>query len=143
MMVSLRHAPGRCHSLPASTGPPPPGAEAPTPLGIVPHQVRGFVVRLHPSLRRFFSGRFSFTSPQQRVQLGKKIPFPPYANLQTNLRRRRLFPLKCPSAVLLRFALCGHYFAANFHQVLFAAPAFPRCTACSAVGLCALNPVDP
>lgn len=63
MMVALRHAPRRCHSLPADTGPPPPGVEPPTPLGIVPHQVRGFV--------------------------------------------------------------------ANYHQVLFAAPAFPRCTACS------------
>ena len=58
-------AQGKCHSLPASTAPPPPGVEPPTPLGIVPHQVRGFV--------------------------------------------------------------------ANFHQVLFAAPAFPRCTACSSV----------
>ena len=42
MMVALRHAP-RGHATPAGTGPPPPGAEAPTPLGIVPHQVRGFI----------------------------------------------------------------------------------------------------
>eukprot|EP00227_Mantoniella_beaufortii_P021479 CAMPEP_0197588690 /NCGR_PEP_ID=MMETSP1326-20131121/9882_1 /TAXON_ID=1155430 /ORGANISM="Genus nov. species nov., Strain RCC2288" /LENGTH=423 /DNA_ID=CAMNT_0043153545 /DNA_START=20 /DNA_END=1287 /DNA_ORIENTATION=+ len=42
MMVALRHAP-HGNATPAGTGPPPPGAEAPTPLGIVPHQVRGFI----------------------------------------------------------------------------------------------------
>ena len=53
MMVALRHAPpgpdpggGGAPTatgirLPASTAPPPLGADPPTPLGIVPHQVRG------------------------------------------------------------------------------------------------------
>jgi ubiquitin-like modifier-activating enzyme ATG7 len=50
MMVALRHAPGKCHSLPASTTSPPPGAEPPTPLGIVPHQVRGYVAIYHQVL---------------------------------------------------------------------------------------------
>lgn len=75
MMVALKHAPrGQGNALPAATSAPTPGTDPPTPLGIVPHQVRGFI--------------------------------------------------------------------ANFHQVLFAAPAFPRCTACSEAVVAAYRSAD-
>lgn len=61
-------------SIPADAGPPPPGESARTPLGIVPHQIRGHV--------------------------------------------------------------------ADYRQSLFAAPAFPRCTACSAAVVRAFRSAD-
>ena len=83
LMVAMRHAERRAEgdedssvatSIPADAKPPPPGESARTPLGIVPHQIRGNV--------------------------------------------------------------------AEYRQSLFAAPAFPKCTACSATVVRAFRSAD-